>query len=288
MTANNQKSTRASALMWRLLAMATIPMADGIAKYLTESYPLTQIAWARFAIHAGCLLPIVVWRYGVKSLWPKRIGMQVMRGGFLFADVMLFLGALAILPLADTLALFFISPLVVTILSIPFLGEHVGVRRLMAAAVGFIGALIIIRPGFAVFDWASLMAIGSGVAYALYMIFTKKLAGAEPSLVTLAHTAIFSAVALTAIMPLFWVAVDWQGAGWMLAMGLLAATSHYFLLLAFERGSASFLASFTYTEMIVAVIIGYIIFQDFPDIWTWVGMVIIAASGIYISWRERT
>ncbi len=269
-----------------LLAMATIPMADAIAKHLTEFYPLIQIAWLRFAVHAACLMPLVIIRHGVRALWPDQLRLQVLRGAFLFADVILFLGALAVLPLADTLALFFISPLVVTVLSVPILGEHVGIRRWIAAFVGFVGALIIIRPGLGVFDWASIMAIGSGIAYALYMIFTKKLAGVAPSLVTLAHTAIFSAAALAVVMPFVWVELNTVDAAWMLAMGLLAALSHYFLLLAFEQGSASFLAPFTYTEMIVAVIIGYVVFADFPDLWTWIGMAIIAASGIYISRRE--
>ncbi len=275
-----------SALAWMLLAMATIPIADAIAKYLTRDYPLMQIAWVGFAIHAGCLIPLVSWRLGWRALWPKQAALQLLRGGFLVADVILFFAAIAVLPLADTLAIFFISPLVVVAFSVLLLGERVGPRRWIAVFIGFFGALVIIRPGFGVFHPASLFAVGSGIAYALYMVVTRKLAGSDPPLVTLAHTAIFGAVAMAFVMPFVWIRPDWFAAGLMLAMGLLAALSHYFLVLAFDSGSASFLAPFTYTAMIGAVAIGYLVFADFPDHWTWAGMAIIALSGIYISRRE--
>ena len=275
-----------SALAWMLLAMATIPIADAMAKYLTRDYPVLQIAWVRFAIHAGCLIPLVSWRHGWRALWPEQVALQLLRGGFLFADVILFFAALSVLPLADTLALFFISPLAVVAFSVLLLAERVGRRRWIAVFIGFLGALIIIRPGFGVFHPASLLAVGSGIAYALYLVVTRKLAGRDPPLVTLAHTAIFGAVAMAFVMPFVWIGPNWFAAGLMLAMGLLAALSHYFLVLAFDRGSASFLAPFTYTEMIVAVVIGYLVFADFPDSWTWAGMAIIALSGIYISRQE--
>ncbi len=284
MDVDNHKS---SALVFMLLAMATIPIADAVAKHLTANYPLLQIAWVRFAVHAGCLVPLVAWRYGRRALWPKQMLLQVTRGGFLFTDVVLFFGALAVLPLADTLALFFVAPLIVTVLSVPMLGERVGLRRWLAVTFGFLGALVIIRPGVGVFQLASLMAVGAAVAYALFLIFTKKLSGDDPPMVTVTHTALFSAVAIGLAMPFVWVMPDWAGAGWMLAMGLLAVLSHYFLVLAFERASASYLAPLTYSEMIVAVAVGYFAFGDFPDLWTWVGMAIIAVSGIYVAGREK-
>ena len=282
MTVGN--GTRGLVLM--LVAMATIPISDAIAKHLAMSYPALQIAWLRFAVHAAALAPVVAWRYGFRALWPARPALQMLRGAFLFADVIMFFAALAVLPLADTLALFFISPLVVVMFSALLLKEQVGVRRWLAVGVGLAGALIIIRPGFAQFHWAYLLALGSGVAYALYMVATRGLAGRDRALVTLAHTAIFSACAMAPVVAFLWLPMTLADGLWVLAMGLIAALSHYFLVRAFEFSSASLLAPFTYTEIVWAVLIGLFAFGDFPDGWTWLGTAVIGASGIYIMLRE--
>jgi drug/metabolite transporter (DMT)-like permease len=185
------------------------------------------------------------------------------------------------------LALVFISPLIVTALSPLILGEHVGIRRWSAVIVGFCGALVIIRPGLGVFEPAALLAAGAGAVYATYLIATRKLSGSAPPLVTLAYTALLGAVVMTAIQPAVWIwpaPTDWL---WMAGMGALAATGHFLLIKAFDHAPASVLAPFTYSEMAMATAVGYFAFGDFPDALTWVGVAIIVASGLYISFRER-
>ena len=271
-----------------LLAMSIVPAMDGIAKHLGETYSVFEITWARFFFHFLILCPIVFWRYGRRAFHVPRFGLQVFRGGLLLLATICFFASLQWLPMADTLSLFFISPLIVTGLSPWLLGEQVGVRRWSAVVVGFIGALIIVRPGIGVFEWASLFGLGSGACYAAYIIITRKLSGTAPPLVTLAFTAMLGAVALSVMVPVVWIPpADLATWGLMVALGVIAATGHFLLIVAYERAPAPVLAPYHYSEIIMTTIIGYAVFSDFPDRWTLLGIAVVVGSGIYISLREK-
>ncbi|NIR30253.1 MAG: DMT family transporter, partial [Gammaproteobacteria bacterium] len=162
-----------AAVLFVLAAAVVIPVMDGVAKSLSARYPVTQVVWARYFFHALLLFPVVLVRYGRRSLWPHRPLLQFSRGALLLVSTGFFFAAIARMPLADALALVFISPLVVTALSPFVLGEHVGARRWTAVVVGFIGACIIIRPGFTVVQWASLFALGAGTGFACYVLATR-------------------------------------------------------------------------------------------------------------------
>jgi drug/metabolite transporter (DMT)-like permease len=218
---------------------------------------------------------------------PARAGLQILRGLCLMASTFLFFGGVAYMPIADTLALSFVSPLTVTLLSPFLLGEKVGVRRLSAVGVGLLGALVIIRPGLGVFQSAALFGISTGLVYAFYVIITRRLAGTAPALVTLAYTALLGMIGTSLVVPFFWVAPSLEQWGLMVALGAIAALGHYLVILAYERGEASMLSPFSYAEMIGAVTVGYLIFGDFPDRWTWLGIAILIGSGVYISIREH-
>lgn len=270
-----------------LTAMAVLPFLDGIAKYLSTRYPITEVVWARYMFHFLIILPILVWRFGIRSLWPSRVFEQILRSGLLLAATMLFFGALARMPLADTLALFFVSPLVVTAFAPLFLGEAVGLRRWLAVLTGFVGVCIIIRPGFAELQWGVLLALGAGVVHGFYLIATRKLAGSSPPLVTLAYTAVVGAVIMSVMVLPAWITPSPTDFTLMLLMGLIAATGHFLIIKAFDHASAPVLAPLGYSEIIMATVVGYLWFGDFPDLWSWIGIAIIIASGIYISFRER-
>jgi drug/metabolite transporter (DMT)-like permease len=205
----------------------------------------------------------------------------------LLVGTVLFFFGLAYMPIADTLALFFISPLVTTALAPFLLAEKVEPRRYAAIAIGFVGALLIIRPGIGVFRWPALFGISSGFCYSFYSILTRRLAGTAPPLVTAGFTALVGCIVMTAAAPLYWIMPSPGEAGLMLAIGLIAAVGHYLVVLAYERAPASLLAPFGYFEIIMAVVVGYVLFRDFPDSMTWLGIAVLAASGIYISIRER-
>ncbi|MDP6109340.1 MAG: DMT family transporter, partial [Rhodospirillales bacterium] len=244
------------------------------------------IVWARYFFHLLYLLPIVVLRYGPSALMPRFPGLQIIRGGFLLLSTILFFTAISLMPIADALALFFVSPLIVTALSPVLLGENVGFRRWIAVSIGFIGALIIIRPGMTVINTGTLLALGAGTIYALYMVATRKLSGSAPPLVTLTFTAILGTVAMSAAVPFQWITPDAVDLLMMAAMGGCAALGHYLLIKAFDHAPASVLAPFGYSKIVMATVIGFFFFGDFPNTWTWVGVGVIIASGVYISLRE--
>lgn len=269
-----------------LVSMSVVPVMDGFAKELSARYSVIEIVWARYFFHLLYLLPVVLVRYGVSALLPRHPGLQIVRGGLLLTSTILFFAAIAIMPIADALALVFISPLIVTALSPVFLDEKVGIRRWLAVSIGFIGALIIIRPGITAIDTGSMLALGAGAVYAIYMIATRKLSGSAPPLVTLTFTALLGGVVMSVAVPFQWktpTAVDFS---MMAAMGGCAALGHYLLIKAFDHAPASVLAPFGYSEIVMATIIGFFFFGDFPDSITWIGVAVIITSGIYISLRE--
>ena len=270
-----------------VLSYMVVPLMDGIAKFLSADYPVVEIVWARYFFHLLILLPLTVARHGPRALLPSRPLAQLLRGSLLLGSTIFFFAAISKMPIADALALVFISPLLVTALSPLVLGEAVGLRRGAAVAVGFLGALVIIRPGMGVMQLAAFWALGAGTLYGCYLLATRRLAGAAPPLVTLTYTALVGAIVMTLWAPFVWTPPTPAVWVWMIAMGALAASGHFLLIHAFEHAPAAVLAPFAYTEIVSATAVGFFAFGDFPDGWTWVGIAIIAASGLYISRRER-
>jgi len=274
-------------ILMMILSMSIVPIVDGFAKFLSSDYPISEIVWGRYIFHFFYLFPVVLFKYGPSAMLPRHLPLQIIRGGLLVCSTFCFFAAIAGMPLADTLALVFISPVIVTALSTVFLGEVVGVRRWSAVSVGFFGALVIIRPGLNEIESETYFALAAGFFYAFYMIATRKLSGSAPPLVTLTFTAFLGAVIMSALIPFQWVEptnVDWL---LMAAMGASAAIGHFLLIKAFDYAQASVLAPFSYFEIVVATIIGFVIFDDFPDTTTWLGIGIIILSGTYITIRER-
>jgi len=268
-------------------AMSVVPFMDALAKHLSGHLPVLQVVWARYFFHFCLIFPVVLLRYGPRRMIPAKPVLQLVRGGLLLGSTALFFAAIAYMPLADALALVFVSPLVVTALSPWVLGETVGLRRRLAVIVGFCGALIIIRPGFGTLQWPALLALSAGVVFGLYFLSTRRLAGSAPPLVTLTYTAAGGAVLMSLIMPAIWVTPSLEDLGAMALMGLIAAGGHFLLIRAFDYAPASLLAPFTYSEIVMTTLLGLAFFGDFPTAWTWLGIAIIIGSGVYISLRER-
>lgn len=270
-----------------LAAMMVVPLMDGIAKHLSATFSVAQVTWARYFFHLVILLPVVLWRHGAAALLLRRPVLQIARGGFLLGSTLLFFGAIAVMPIADAIALVFVAPLIVTALSPLVLGERVGIRRWLAVIVGFLGVLVIVRPGMSAFHWGMLLALGAGSIYAFYSLATRRLSGSAPPLVTLTYTALLGAVVMSAVVPFFWKTPTTTEFAWMVLMGAVAAAGHFLIIKSFEYAEASLLAPLGYSEIISATAVGYLAFGDFPDEWTWAGVAVIIASGIYVSLRER-
>ena len=285
--AQRETASTLAGILLMLAAMTVVPLMDGVAKHLSAAYPVVQVVWARYFFHLAILLPVVLWRHGVDALVLRRPALQIVRGGFLLGSTIFFFAAIALMPIADALALVFVAPLMVTALSTVVLKEQVGIRRWAAVSVGFVGVMVIVRPGFSTFHWGMVLALSAGATYALYSLATRKLSGSAPPLVTLAYTALLGALCMSAVVPFFWIPPDPTGLAWMILLGLIAAGAHFLIIKAFEHAEASLLAPLGYGEIFMATVVGYFAFGDFPDPWTWLGITIVIGSGVYVSLRER-
>ena len=276
------------AIFYNLLAWVILPVMDGLAKYLSVDLPVLQIVWARYFFTVVITLSFIIIFYRKQLVWTSKPKLQLFRGLILLCATILFFYAISIISLAKALTLAFVAPLIVTALSPFILGEIVGYRRWLAVIIGFIGSLIVIRPGLIEFNLATLAALGTGFFYGIYFIITRKLHTADSSLLTLLITGVVGAIILSAYMPFSWIEPNPNQWLFMFCIGLCASVGHFFLIISLKYADASKLAPFSYFEIVTNVIIGYYFFSDFPDTWTWVGLLIIINSGIYISIRERS
>jgi len=274
------------AIILNLSAWVMLPIMDGFAKYLSSTLPVLQITWSRYFFTVVIALPIMLIFFRKNLTWTEQPKLQLIRGLLLFCANVLFFYSISIISLAKALTLAFIAPLIVTALSPFLLGEKVGFRRWAAVVTGFVGSLIVIRPGFVELNLASIAALGTGVLYGFYLIITRKLHDADNPLLTLLLTGIVGAILGTMIIPTVWVQptiTEWY---MMFAIGFFASIGHLFLILSLKYADASKLAPFSYFEIVTNIIIGYFFFNHFPDYWHFFGLFIIISSGIYIFRRE--
>ena len=271
-----------------LMAMAILPFLDVCAKFLgQQGMPVIETVWARMAFGTVLTLPFALRQGGKAALMPDLPIYHFCRALFLMTATGLFFWALHYQSIADTLAIFFVQPLVVTALSPFVLGETVGVRRWSAVIAGFIGTLIIIRPGLQAFNPGIILALGAGASLAIYLLMTRRIAGSRPAMVTTYHTSLMGAGIASLIVIPFWQWPTLHQWGLMALLALIANSGHYLIVKAYDHGEASLLAPLGYAEMIMATVAGWWFFGEFPDRWTFLGVAILIASAIYISFRER-
>lgn len=271
-----------------LMAMMLLPYLDVVAKFLgQQGMPVMQIVWARMAFGALLTLPFVLKHGGPAAIRPDQPWYHTLRAALLIAATFLFFSALKYLPIADALAIFFVQPLILTAISPFVLGEKVGPRRWAAVCVGFIGTLIIIRPGMAEVNPGTFYALGAGAALACYFAMTRRIAGRAPAMVTTFHTSLIGTVLTTALIIGTWQTPTPAQWGLLFLIGLIATVGHYCIVRAYDHAEASLLAPLAYTEMVMAVFAGWWFFGDLPDGYTLLGVSILIACAIYISVRER-
>ncbi len=281
-------------ILLMVLGMLLLPGIDAIAKGLAGSISAGQVAWSRFFFQSLFLLPFVL-RFGGLRVG-RRLWIHAARGFLIALATLLFFASLGALPLADAISIFFVEPFILTLLSALLLGERIGWRRLLAVAIGFCGALIIIRPSYAVFGPTALLPMGAALSFAFYVILTRLLVR-EGSAVTMQfYAGLLGMLTMTIALGVGWetgievLLPVWPSAGeWGLlaTLGVIATSGHMLVVLAIRRVGASMVAPFQYLEIISATLLGFIFFGDFPDATTWLGIAIIIASGIYVFLRER-
>lgn len=271
-----------------ILAIGLFTVMDAIGKGLMARYPVPQVVWARYFFQLSWMM-LLLPRVGAAGLVrTTRLGTNIVRGLLLAFSTIFMFGAISFVPLADAYTITFIAPLLVTVFSIPMLGERVGWRRWTAVCAGFIGVLIVIRPGFGMAHWALALPLVTAVGFALYQILTRKVSGTpgETAFAMLFHLAWVGTAILTAVVPFFWQTIaplDWLP---MAAMGALGGLGHLILIRALTIAPASLLAPFAYTQIAWALLLGYLVFGDVPDVWMLLGGAVIIASGLYVFYRE--
>jgi len=273
-------------IYWMLLTTGLFTSLDATAKYLTQDYPVPQVLWARFTFHLVFIAIFLGARLSV-TLRSQRLRLQLTRSLLMLITTGMFFFAVRGLPLADVVAIMFIGPLFVTALSVPLLGDYVGPRRWAAVAVGFVGALVIVRPGSGLMHGLAILPVLAALSHALYMITTRQLANHDLPMTTLFYTAALGAVVTTAIVPFFWIMPDLKGWLLMAVLGLFGAGGHLTLIKALSYASPVIVAPLSYASLVWSTGIGFLLFGDVPDSMTILGAVLIAASGIYVFHRER-
>lgn len=295
----------AAGVAFLIAGVAVFSIQDLILKLLSGGYPLHQAMVLRSLTAIPFLLLLVHWEGGLRSLFTPATPAMIRRGVVMFVAYTAYYLALAALPMATTVALYFSAPLFITILSVFFLSERVGPRRWIALMAGFAGVLIMVRPGGDLFDWAALLPVLSGLAYAISMIGARKLGSTESaSALAFWGNAVFlaAALAMSAVLGTGAFAGEAHPSlafllrGWvtptpfdlmlMMACGIIAAAGLTLLTQAYRIGEASVVTPFEYTGLLWSVVYGWIFWQQWPNGTDWTGIAIIVGAGLYILWRE--
>lgn len=276
------------AILAILFSVSCFSVLNAVSKTLTQHYPVAEVVWARYIVAFGFMLALFLPRSGLNLFRWRNVGSQVIRGFLLFCSSFLYFHGLVHMPLASAASISLTSPLIVTALSARFLGEPVGTRRWIAVCVGFAGALIVVRPGAANFNWYALLIVASTVSSALYQLFSRRYGQTERPDASATMATIVGTVAAAPFLPFEWVT---PVLGWdlvlFLGLGAMAAIGHYFLTIAYSQAPAAVVAPFNYTQLVGAALLGYLVFDNIPDFWTWVGAGVIVCSGLYIGHQER-
>jgi drug/metabolite transporter (DMT)-like permease len=268
------------------LTFAVFSAIDAMVKWMTLRYPVVQVTFYTSVFALVPVAAVIAATGGLAGLKPRRPGLVVLRAVLLALDTVLIYYAFNRLPLADAYAMVFTTPLLVTALSVPLLGEKVGWRRWSAVAVGFAGVLIILRPGFAGLDPGHFAALGSALLFALALIVLRRV-GSEESSGALLLALMLALIAVTGpALPFVHRPLAPADLGIFAAAGMVIGVSHLLLILALRTAPAASVAPFQYTQIIWAVIYGLAIFGDRPDAFTLAGSLVVIASGLYVFFRE--
>ncbi|WP_238529711.1 DMT family transporter [Pseudooceanicola batsensis] len=294
-TSTTQWTGSSAGMTCMAAAMLLLPLGDTLSKLLTETLNPIEVATVRVLAQAAFLLPAaVVLRNRLRGAMFSPI--VALSGLLVMITLICLIGAFAVMPIATAIAIFFVEPLILTVLAGPLLGEIVGARRLAAVGVGLLGALIVIRPG-AEFEIAALLPLIAATSYALNMIVLRRASRTRSGLTVQCGATIYACIGMVVLsfglQEAGFVALDpgaLTASGWALILGsgFFAAASYVLIAEAFRHAEAGLLAPFQYLEIIGATAAGYLVFGDLPDGMTWAGIAVIVASGLYVVYRERS
>lgn len=272
-----------------MLAVFMFSSMDTLAKHMLkrEAYPLSPLIFARYGVHMLFMIALLAPRMGLNLVRTQRPGLQVLRGLLLMGSTGFFYLSLTYLPLAEAAAISFVGPVLVAALSGPLLREHIGRRQWTAIGFGFLGVLIIVRPGGGVFTWHAIFPLVCALLFALYQVLTRELAGRENALTTLFFTALVGALLSALPLPFTWQAPTALQLAFMIGIGVLGGTGHFLLIRAVEHASPAALAPFVYTQLMWSTLLAYFAFGEFPDSGSLLGMAVIILGGLLaVNWEQ--
>ena len=271
----------ATGIVLMIIFALIAPGIDIFAKLATQTVPPGEVSLARFVVQFALLLPVIIWRGSASNLTMHALGFHMLRGLLMGIGTVCFITAVKHMPVADAISIFFVEPMILTILGGMILGEQVGWRRYLACLIGFVGAMIVIRPSFEELGWVALLPLGTAFAFVFYLLLTRHLAQREDPFAMQAFAGLFGGLFVGLAL---WIGAgtgstvfdpvwpDLRGWMYMLGVGVMATISHLFLVFAFRKAPASVLAPLQYLEIVAATVFGYLVFSDFPDLLMWVGI----------------
>lgn len=282
-----EKTTRGTAILLFIAGVSCFAVMDGLGKFLAADFPLLQLVWARNAFAIPVILATTAPGVWLRLLRCERPLLQVVRGLLpLLAGTAVLLG-LRYMSLADATVITFAAPLFVVALSAPLLHERVGMAAWVGVGLGFLGVLIVVRPGAGSIAWAALLPLATAFLFALYQMLTRLASRSDPPATTLTWTILTGFILTTPLLPLGWS--NGSLVAWLLLIlsGLLYGTGQLLLIRALAAAPANILTPFTYTQIVAAVLFGMLVLGELPDPWTLVGTALIVLAGLYIVRRAR-
>jgi len=275
-------------IFFMCLACSLFPIMNGLVKLLAQTYDFQQIVWARTSMHLLVVVLFFAPRMGMTLFLTRQPASQFISSVNMLLSTFLFFGAVKFVPVADAVSITFVAPLVVVFLAWPILGERITLPRLVAVILGFLGVLVIIRPGSSVFQWASIMILGSAVCYSIYQIYMRRVAGVDHPGTSVFYGALVGTIIMSIAVPFVWkTPATWQDITMMSSLGVIGALGHFFLAKALTYAPANFIVPFNYTQMIGSVIVGYWMFAEVPDAYTWAGTALIVGAGLLIGLQGK-
>ena len=280
---NTRTEAQRSGILLIILGLALAAFGGSLMKLATESVSPFLVGWFRFSGYFLILLPIALFRVGRSAFTPPRMGVQIIRGVLMSAGTVLFMFGVTGLDYADAIAILYVYPFLVTLLAPAVLGERVSAVACLGVFGGFIGVLLVVKPGFGSMNIHAFFVLGTGLMVALQMLVNRKLGVlADPTVISM-WGAMVAALVLLPAATVFWTAID-PGVFWVLiAIPVTTAASQTLMILALARTEASILAPFTYSEIIAAIVIGLIMFGTVPDALSWLGIGLITLCGIMVA-----
>lgn len=275
-------------ILFMCAASTIFPIMNGLVQLLGPRYATEQLVALRAGLHLLFVVMLFAPQIGIASLIrTERPKTQILRSLFQLGSTVCFFTALRYLPLPHATSISFTAPFIVTLLAWPILGERISPVRLAAVAVGFVGVLIVIRPGTDVFHWASLLVLCSAINYGLYQIFTRRVAGHDRPETSTFYSALVGTFVMAAVTVPVWQTPDNALDMLMMAgLGALGGLGHYCVARALTYGPANAITPFQYWQIIGSVSVGYFVSGKFPDTATWIGAAIIVTAGLALGWRE--